>query len=237
VWYQIYGHFPDTIAISRSQYRCAGVPLGIEIVNQRRPGRDEIATGFLTRPLFTDSLKHDFPKLASIVESAPECTMLRGEVPDSPNLDYLRDIVGLVTWFFDNGAVAVLDAQTAVWYDGDKWRREIFEPGGMVPNRYAVVVSSEDKIGSNTNVFWLHTRGLRKFARPDLSWHAVPKLNREAAIGLCCQLIETQALGAVIADGQRLMLRSLTNAVTCHNAGSLDDAEFNNMHVEIGWAQ
>jgi len=234
VWYQIYGHFSDTIEISRSTYRCAGVPGGIEITNHPRPSADEVGTGFLTRPFFVAALKRELPQLASTVQSAPECTIIRGELADSANLDYLRDVVGLVTWFFDNGAVAVLDPQTAVWYDRPKWRDRIFDPNAAVPTQHVVVFCSEET-GVNTNLFWYHTRGMRKFARPDISIRNVPAQNREGAINLLNRMIEAQALGQVIPEGQPVQMKSLPPGLICHHAGNVADPDFNNAHVEIRW--
>lgn len=235
VWYQVYGHFQDTIEISSSKYRCAGVPKGIEVANHTRPSQDEVVTGFLSRPFFAAALKRELPKLASVVESAPECTTIRGEIPDSANLDYLRDVVGLVTWFFDNGAVAVLDPQTTAWYDRDKWRQQLFEPNGLDASRHVMVFYSEENGGADTNAFWFHTRGMRKFARPDLSVHGVPAEKRDATIDLLNRLVEAQAFGGIVAEGQFIKTPSLSQGLTCHHAGSLDDPEFNNTHIEIGW--
>ena len=235
VWYQVYGHFPDTIEISLSKYRCAGVPAGVEVANHARPSRDELVTGFLSRPFFVAALKRELPQLASTVESAPECTIIRGEIPDSANLNYLRDVVGLVTWFFDNGAVAVLDPQTTAWYDRDKWRRQLFESNGVDPGRHVAVFYTEETGGAGTNAFWFCTRGMRKFARPDLSVHGVPAEKRDVVIDLLNRLVDAEAFGGVIADGQFIKMPSLPQGLTCHSAGSLDDPEFNNIHIEIGW--
>jgi hypothetical protein len=235
VWYQVYGHFPDTIEISRSRYRCASVPQGSEIANHTRADQEELVTGFLKHPFFAAGLKRELPQLAGAVETAPECTIIRREVSDSPNLDYLRDVVGLVTWFFDNGALAVLDPQTMTWYDREKWRSRMFEPNGPVPSHHVVILYSGEKGGADTNAFWFHTRGMRKFARPDLSVHDVPAQSRDAVIDLLNRLVEAQAFGGVVADGQSIPMSSLPPGIVCHPAGTLDDPDFNNTHIEIGW--
>jgi hypothetical protein len=234
VWYQVYGHFPDTVEISRGKYRCAGVPAGIELQHYWRREHEDIVTGFLKQPFLGAALKREMPELASAVESASECTVIRGEIPDSMNLDYLRDAVGLVTWFLDNGGLAVLDPQTFRWYGREKWRRELFEPNDSVPRQHVVIFLSGEN-GGDTNAFWCHTRGLRKFARPDLSVHNVPAQNRDAVIDLLNRLVEAQAFGGVIAEGQAIKMQSLPEGMTCHHDGRLDDPDFNNTHIEIGW--
>lgn len=235
VWYLVYGHFSDTIEISRGKYRCNGIPDGIEVANHTRTNHDEAATGFLAQPLFVTRLHRELPGLAHAVETAPDCTVIRGEVPDSPNADYLRDVVGLVTWFLDNGAVAVLDPQTLTWYDREQWHNRVFEPNGFVPTRHVTIVFFDEKDGADKKLLWFYTRGMRKFARPDLSVHDVPTQNREVVIDLLNRLVEAEAFGEVITDGQSIVAESLPPGMTGHYAGDLDDPDFNNAHIEIRW--
>jgi tryptophan synthase alpha chain len=218
VWYQIYGHFPDSVDISRGKYRCAGVPDGIALEHYFRADHGPAVTAFLKQPFFAAALQRELPGLAAGVDSAPELTVIRGEVPDPANLDYLRDVVGLVTWFLDNGGLAVLDPQTLQWYGRDKWRGELFEPNASNARRHVVILVSEDKDG-----LWLHTRGMRKFARPDLSIRSVSPAQRDAAIAVLNQFIELEASGQPSAPGQL--------------AGNLDDPDFNNTRVELKWPQ
>jgi hypothetical protein len=225
VWYQIYGHFPDNVDISRGKYRCAGVPDGIELQHYWRAEHEDVVTSFLKHPFLATALTRELPGVADGVNSAPECTIIRGEVADSANLDYLRDVIGLVTWFLDNGGLAVLDPQTMRWYGPEKWRRELFEVNNSAPRHHVVIFISEDQ-----GTLWLHTRGMRKFARPDVSIRPVPVPQRDAAIAVVNQLIELQASGQTVAEGQ-----SLLPGLTCHLTGDLNDPNFNNGHIEIGW--
>ena len=91
---------------------------------------------------------------------------------------------------------------------------------------------------SDSKLTWFHTRGVRKFGRPDLSIHNVPLPYHGAVIDLCERFIELQAFGAVIEDGQEIRVKSLPEGMTCHHAGDLDDPDFHNVHVEIvgSWA-
>jgi len=235
VWYQIYGHFPDAIEISQSAYRCSGVPTGISVGNHTQAGDGEDWTSFVKHPLSAARLHDQLPKFAQAVETAPDCTIIRGEVPDSATLDYLRDVVGLVTWFFDHGAVAVLDPQTLTWYDREKWRREVFEPNGPVPRQQVVILFSDEADGASAKSFWYHTRGMRKFARPDLSIHHVPPQYQTAVVDMLNRLIEAQAFGGLVPEGQLIQMQSLPPGMTCHHAGDLNDPDFNNTHIEIQW--
>jgi hypothetical protein len=97
-----------------------------------------------------------------------------------------------------------------------------------------ILTSDEDESGNGSNpLTWFHTRGLRKFGRPDLSVHDVPARHHGAVIELIQRFIEVQAFGGTIAEGQEITMRSLPPGMTCHHGGDLDDPDFNNVHVEI----
>lgn len=173
------------------------------------------------------------PGFADAVRAAPEYAVLRWELEDAPNLNHLRDAVGLVAWLLDHGGVGVLDWQTLRWWTKEAWLRELFAPAGPVPRRHADVLVSEG--GSPGTGRWYHTRGMRKFGRPDLSVHDVPPEHEEAVVDLCNRFIEFQALGAVLPEGEPVRVRGLPEGMTCHHAGHPEDPDFNNTHVEIRW--
>ena len=81
-------------------------------------------------------------------------------------------LLRLITHFLDHGGVAVYDPQMFEWWSPKKWRERIFSPAGPVPRHHTVILVSEDAPGTE----WIHTRGLRKFGRPDLSVHRVPPI-------------------------------------------------------------
>lgn len=78
-----------------------------------------------------------------------------------------------------------------------------------------------------------HTRGMRKFGRPDLSAHGVSSRHREAIIELFDRFIEFQAFGGIITEGMEIRMGGLPSGMTCRHGGDLDDPDFNNVHVEI----
>jgi hypothetical protein len=90
---------------------------------------------------------------------------------------------------------------------------------------------SED---SNPDSRWYHTRGMRKFGRPDLSVHGVTPDLETGVEDLLNRFIEMLAFGAVVPDGQAIKLASLPHGWRCFHRGSLEDADFNNTHLEIG---
>jgi hypothetical protein len=143
----------------------------------------------------------------------------------------LRNVIGLVAWCLDHGGVAVFDPQMFKWWSPAEWKKWIFKPAAPVPTHHLMILTSEDENGTG----WFHTRGMRKFGRPDLSVHGVTADLREAVIDLFNRFIEYQAFGGLIAEGQEINMRSLPPGMICTHQGDVDDADFNNVHVEIKW--
>src|SRR5258708_12953147 len=92
----------------------------------------------------------------------------------------------------------------------------------------------KDEEGRGEEV-WLHRGGRRKFGRPDLRVHQVNPAYQEPVIDMFNRFIEIQALGQIIPDRMRVRMEPLPEGMLCHYAGSLDDAGFNNTHIEVCW--
>jgi hypothetical protein len=121
------------------------------------------------------------------------------------------------------------------WWEPGGWRRHIFEHGGPVPRHHVgILTSNENKSGVTAQpLTWFHTRGMRRFGRPDLSVHDVPLPHQDAVIDIIDRFIEFQAFGGIIAEGQEIRTRSLPSGMICRHRGDTDDPDFNNVHVEI----
>ena len=128
------------------------------------------------------------------------------------------------------GAVAIFDMQSFRWFSKAKWLSEIFDPDAAVPRHHVSIIWSEEH-----GRLWIHTRGMRKFGRPDVSVPGVPPSSRDAVIDLCNRFIEMMAFGAIVAEGQAIKMKALPAGLRCHHAGSVDDPDFNNVHLEIRW--
>lgn len=173
------------------------------------------------------------PQLATVVKQSSSCLILQGRVTDPRSLEYLRNVVGLITFFLDHGGIAVYDIQIMKWWSPAEWRRDIFDPDAPVPLRQTFLMYSDDDdqgVGR-----WFHTRGMRKFGRPDISVRDVPPHEHDVVARLCNRLIEYQAYGAVISDGETVRITGLNRVVVARRAGDYDDDNFNNVHLEIEW--
>lgn len=233
LFFVVYGQFGELPSLSATEYRSGGMPSGLDLSHYDADHHPDVLTRFQEGYLW-EELQARNPALAAQVAESRECLILRGEIEDGDTLNYLRDSVGLLTFLLDHGGVTIYDPSIFQWWEPEEWRERIFDPAGAVPTHHVVILTSEE---SDPSLTWFHTRGMRKFGRPDLSIHNVPKQHEEAAIDLCNRFIELQAFGGVIEEGQEIRMRSLPEGMVCHHAGDLDDPDFNNVHVEITWLQ
>jgi len=227
LFYVIYGPITPT-AVASNTYRVTGIPEGIGITHYSAD-KPDAAAGFREGYLWEELLS-TAPDFAQRVSTTNECLIIRGEPSDSTNLNYLRDIVGLITHFLDHGAVCAYDPQMFHWWKPDEWRQRIFDPAGAVPRHHVIILVSEE---ATPGLQWFHTRGIRKFGRPDLSMHNVLPSQRDAVVDLFNRFIEHLAFGLVIPEGQPIRMKSLPDGLKCRHAGDLDDPDFNNVHIEI----
>jgi len=224
-----------TVPLGRRTYRSGGIPEGLGV---RRFGPDdqpEVLASFRQGFLW-DALVDQDPRCAKDAAAAESCMVISGTPADDTSLDYLRDVVGALTYFLDNGACAIYDPQMFKWWNPTAWRKRIFTPAAAVPGNHAVIlVSDEDDPGDGPGPGkkWYHTRGMRKFGRPDISVHNVPPDYDEVVLALCRHLIERQAYGAIVQDGQTVPVPSLPPGTIMTHAGDLDDPQFNNVHIDV----
>lgn len=178
-----------------------------------------------------EQLRTQDPDLAAMVEVQEQCTAVRGECVEDADLNYFRDAIGMVTALLDQGGIAVFDPQTFTWWSAEDWRSQIFASAVPEPSNQVVILCSEQDDGRR----WYHTRGLRKYGRPDLSLRDVAGEYEGAVIDLFNRFIQYQALGGVIDEQREIRLQSLPSGMRCTHGGDLGDPDFNNLHVEIHW--
>src|SRR5256885_7083118 len=155
LFFAIYGEFSNDIQVSGKQYRTAGTPQGIDIRKLNRTQSPEFP--FTSGPI-EQLLRPKYPALFAQIQGVPECLIIQGNIPDPPDLNYLRDTIGLATSFLDHGGIATIDPQQFAFYDLATWHDDIFEPQPPRLSKHAIILFSDELDGTR----WYHTRGLRK---------------------------------------------------------------------------
>jgi hypothetical protein len=230
LFYAAFGPISELVSVSPGTYRCDEIPAGLEASAYTLARQPEVINS-LREGYCIDQLRRTDPGLVTAIYAQDSCMVWRGRIADPPTLNYFRNVIGLVTHFLDHGGVAVFDPQMLKWWSPADWRAEVFEPAQPLPRQHVVILVSQEEDGTA----WFHTRGLRKFGRPDLSIRRVPTAGHAAATDLCNRFIELQAFGAVIPEGQEIRVRGLPEGMRCVHRGDENDPDFNNAHVEIIW--
>ena len=228
--YFVFGEFAAEPRLDLSAHGSAGLPKGVEI--QRIP-KDRLAhwEGHPLRGALGEILREGNPDAFDAARKAPECLLLRGELADSDSLAYLRDTLGVVAALLDAGGVTVVDPQILEIFSAADWRARYADGERADSRSHVLVLCSDDADGKA----WIKTRGLRKFARPDVSIRNVPQAEVQRAGAIAARLAELQARGMRFGDGSAVDVDGLPGGLRVTRAGSLDDPEFNNSHLELTW--
>ena len=229
VWF-VFGGFPAEPKLDLTAHGSHGLPQGVEIL---RIPKDRLAhwDGHPLRGALGEILREGNPGAFELARKAPECLMLRGELADADSLAYLRDTLGVVSALLDVGGVAVADPQILELFSADDWRTR-YTPDTIAAPRSHVLVLCQDDTGGTA---WIKTRGMRKFARPDISIRGVPQADVQRAGAVAARLADLQARGMRFGDDSSVDVEGLPDGLKVKRGGSLDDPEFNNTHLELVW--
>lgn len=229
----VFGKFdPRELVIPASRYGSPGLPAGVELKRYQNLELRKWA-GYPLSGTLGEIMRDEAPDAYEQARIAPEVLLVHGQLEDGPGLDYLRDTLGVLAALLDIGGRVILDPQILGLFDAAAWRGRYLVPGGAPPRNHVLILRSDEPDGSERS--WVHTRGMRKFGRPDLSFRRIPAHELDRAGVLCEKLVEMQALGTRFAAGQVLEVDGMQQALIAQPGGSLDDPEFNNLHVEFRW--
>jgi hypothetical protein len=231
LWF-VFGDFDTDLRIDGDQYRTRGLPAGIEAVRYRN---DALAkwdgyplAGTLGRVLWDEN-----PRLFERAKSAGECYMLRGALRDPSDLDALRDLVGTIEALCNAGGIAVVDPQTLSMFSVEEWHARFFAADTFAARDHVLILCDDDE--QNAGRLRVHTRGLRKFARPDIDIRNVPSALSAHAGGLAQTFVEYECDGGLVDDGHAVGVEGAPQQLVVRITGSSSDDDFNNRHLALRW--
>jgi hypothetical protein len=230
--FYVFGKF-EPVRVPSDGYGSPGLPGGVELTSHHHAALRQWE-GYPLKGASGRMFKDDAPEVYRRAVDAPEVLVLRGTLKDRADTGYLRDTLGVLAGLLDIGGVAVLDPQILTLFDADGWRRQYLVRDGA-PIRHHVLILRDGEAAPDRH--WIHTRGLRKFGRPDISLRHVPGRDVDRAGALCQRLVELEALGAHFADGQALDIDGVSGGIVARLGGGLDDPDFNNRFAEFRWPQ
>jgi hypothetical protein len=230
VQFYVFGDF-QPIRVPSEQYGSDGLPEEVELSSHYHASLREWEGYPLKGPL-GELFKNDAPEAFEKAIAAPQVLVLRGRFKDSADTGYLRDTFGVIAGLLDIGGVAVLDPQILTLFSADEWRKRYLIKDGAPLRHHVLILRDEEE---DSDRLWIHTRGLRKFGRPDISLRDVPAQELDRAGALCQRLVELQALGAHFKQGQALEVDGVFGGLTAELGGGYDDPQFNNTYVAFYW--
>lgn len=152
-----------------------------------------------------ERLTQQRPELAERLSSAPLAVVLHGEVAELASLDYLRDTLELFSSLVDHGALGVYDPLTLTWWSADQWKDSDLASGLFNPFDHLVI---EEELQSD-GAWALRTRGLRKFACPDLLVRQLTAEEKPAVSKMLDRFLHHLAWGGLLDDSQTIAVSEL----------------------------
>jgi hypothetical protein len=230
VQFYVFGDF-QPIRVPSAPYGSDGLPEEVELSSHHHSALREWE-GYPLKGALGELFQNDAPEAFEKAMAAPQVLVLRGRFKDSADTGYLRDTFGVIAGLLDIGGVAVLDPQILTLFSADEWRKRYLIKDGAPLRHHVLILRDEEE---DSDRLWIHTRGLRKFGRPDISLRDVPAQELDRAGALCQRLVELHALGAHFKQGQSLEVDGIFGGLTAELGGGYDDPQFNNTYVAFYW--
>lgn len=230
LYFVVYGPLIENFSFSGEDYRVHYMPEGLNISSFNAQEHEEQLNQFI-QGIFADLLKKQHPELTKAVKEQEGCYIVQAAFPDTGTLNDYRCVIGIISYLLDIGSVAVFDLFGRCWYSAEEWQEKIFKPEEFSPFAHVQINISAEHNGSE----WIYTHGMRKFGRPDLSIHYVCEEEKNAVLEMMNRFIAFMAAGGIIDENQEVRMQDLPQGMLCHHAGSMDNPDFNNTHIEISW--
>lgn len=238
LFYVVVGPPPvQPLPLSRQRHHVDRLESELTISTHRREEDPEWFDGWFHGPLGwqIDGLFANPDEL----RGSPSLTVVRGTFPDGPDLNYLRNTIGVVSAIADTpGTLAVFDAPAVNWWRLGEWRAAFVDRSDFQIADHIFITVTDD--ARHHPGLWTHTRGMRKFARPELEIRHLPGEydTRNPAIRASGHVINGIAAylaqGAILRDGQNMHLPGTDAVVTfSHRDDEETRRHFNNSSLEI----
>lgn len=161
LFYVIWGVSGEDLEVSQQKHKVDELPEGLDIRTFTREMHGEWIDGWFSGAYET-VLKETDPDLFDLCMGAGKCAVLQGSVKNDSTLDYMRNTIGIIQAFIDKGALGILDPQTITLYSPEQWTERFFDKEINAQNHVMILYSRE------ADGYWLHTRGMAEFGRPDI---------------------------------------------------------------------
>jgi len=231
IFYVVFEVRHEKLEISTERHHVDELPEGIDIALFNRYENGEYMDSLLGGTLGY-LLNESSPSLFSRVHASEKWAVIRGEVKNDSTLDYMRNVIGLVQAFVETGALGVLDLQTFTLLSSEEWTETIFKKEFNPYSHFTIITSEMDD-----GTVWVHTRGMRKFGRPDVSIVGVQKVDVNDAMQVAKQVLYYGCLGVFFSKATKLHTHvGKSFHIFPRYVDDRENDDFNNAYYEIAWA-
>ena len=197
LFYVIYGVTGEDLEVSQRRHHVEELPEGLELQTMNRQQHGPFMDGWLFGAMGSVLRRAD-DALVERCRQARTCVVLQGSVKHDSTLDYMRNVIGIIQAFAEQGAVGILDPQTLTLYSPAQWTEKLFEKEVNALRHVAVLYSPQEE------GYWIHTRGMAEFGRPDIGISGVPEQKLAGYTQIVEQMIYYGGQGMFFARDVRL---------------------------------
>ncbi|MBQ6367840.1 MAG: hypothetical protein IJJ30_04750 [Erysipelotrichaceae bacterium] len=231
LFYVVFGTSGKDLEVSASRHHADGLPAGLSMQALSRKDNAAYIEGFFAGAV-GNILKGTAPELYEKCKNTDDCVILKGEVEEHRTLDYMRNVIGILQALLEQGGVGVLDLMTFTLYSPEDFKERFFEKEVNAQN-HAFILASKEKEG-----YWLHTRGMAAFGRPDYSLHVSEEDPFEEYKDILDQMIYYGGQGVFFDGEYRLHTHSgKTYRVSARYVEDFNNDDFNNAYSEVTLAE
>ena len=227
LFYVVFGVSGDELEVSRTKHNVDGLPEGLDIISLARPEHSDYIDGLIGGGIGEHLKKAD----SALYESCKACdkvVIMRGEIADDSTLDYMRNLIGICEAFIDKGAKGILDLQTFTLYSPKEWTDRFFGKDVNAQNHVLIMFSKED------DRYWIHTRGMAEFGRPDYGISKVPEDKLEDYKQVIDQMVFYGGQGLVFKGSAKLhTFNGKTFRVSTEFVNDFDNDDYNNAYYNV----
>ena len=228
LFYVIFGVSADQLQVSREKHKVDEFPEGLDIASLSRPEHSDYIDGIMGGEI-GKILKNEDSALYEKCLKTDKCVIIKGSIVKDDTLDYMRNVIGIIQAFIDKGAAGVLDLMTFTLYSTSEWNKRFFEQDEVnAQNHVLIMFSKED------NGYWIHTRGMAEFGRPDYGISNVPENKLEDYKQVIDQMVFYGGQGIVFKGTAKLhTFNGKTFRVKPEFVNDFENDDYNNAYYNV----
>ena len=227
LFFVVFGVDSDSLEVSKEKHHVDEIPEGLQVCSISREDNAEYIDGFFSDPLGS-ILKEENPDLFDKCRSCNDCVIINGDIVNDSNFNYMRNVIGMIQALVEKGAAGILDMLTFSLISPSGWTEQFFEKDINAQNHVKILFSEE------ADGYWLHTRGMIEFGRPDYSIQGVDESDFDEYSSVLNQMIFYGGEG-VFFNGEFRLHTQIGNSykVTSEFVEDFENDDFNNAYCNV----